>query len=105
MAAPHPRNAAADLVPDTALDPLAIERAYENGFKAAQSSSAGPATGGFTPTASGFAPARLAPPPAYSPELEKRGGEALYRAEKLPQTSTVKPEYENSGRWIARPGT
>ena len=54
---------------------------------------------------SGVAPARLAPAPAYAPELEKRGGEALYRAEKLPQTSTVRPEYENSGRWIARPGT
>ena len=102
MAAPHPRNAAADSVPDAALDPLAIERAYETGFKAAQSTTA---PGTFTPTASGFAPARAAPPPAYAPELEKRGGEALYRAEKLPQTSTVRPEYENSGRWIARPGT
>ena len=103
MAGPHPHNAAADSVPDIALDPLAIERAYETGFKAAQSTSAAPGT--FTPAASGFAPARPAPPPAYAPDLEKRGGEALYRAEKLPQTSTVKPEYENSGRWIARPGT
>ena len=105
MAAPHPRNAAVDLVPDTALDPLAIERAYESGLKSAQTSSASSATGGFTPANSAFAPARLAPPPAYAPDLEKRGGEALYRAEKLPQTSTVKPEYENSGRWIVRPGT
>jgi hypothetical protein len=105
MAAPHPRSAAADKLPDAALDPLALERAYETGLKSAQSSSANPAAGGFTPAASSFAPARLAPPPAYAPELEKRGGEALYRAEKLPQTSTVKPEYENSGRWIARPGT
>ena len=103
MAAPHPRNAAADAVPDAALDPLALERAYETGFKSAQS--VGPTASAFTPTANGVASARLAPPPAYAPELEKRGGEALYRAEKLPQTSTVKPEYENSGRWIARPGT
>ncbi|MEO6715798.1 MAG: cell wall hydrolase [Novosphingobium sp.] len=103
IAAPHPHNAAADAMPDAALDPLAIERAYETGFKAAQS--AGPAIGTFAPAASGYAPVRLAPPPAYAPELQKRGGEALYRAEKLPGTSTVKPEYENSGRWIARPGT
>ena len=103
MAAPHPRNAAADSKPDLALDPLAIERAYETGLKAAQTTNT--TVSAFTPTTSGVAPARLAPPPAYSPELEKRGGEALYRAEKLPQTSTVRPEYENSGRWIARPGT
>jgi hypothetical protein len=108
LARPHPRNALADIVPDAALDPIALERAYESGFKVAGSASApspGLVGGTFTPAASGFAPAHLAPPPAYAQELEKRGGEALFRAEKLPQTSTIKPEYENSGRWIGRPGT
>ena len=53
--------------------------------------------------AAGFAPAKPAPPPAYSPELQQRGGEALYRGDKLPQATGIRPEFENSGRWIARP--
>jgi hypothetical protein len=107
MAGPHPRNILADIVPDAALDPLALERAYESSFKAAGSANAptsGPVGSALTPAGNGFATARLAPPPTYATELEKRGGEALFRAEKLPQTSTIKPEYENSGRWIGRPG-
>ena len=99
IAAPHPHNAAADAVPDTALDPLAIERAYDAGTKAAQVGA--PASAGFQPAAA----ARLSPPPAYTADQQQRGGEALYRAEKLPQGSGIRPEYEDSGRWIARPGT
>jgi spore germination cell wall hydrolase CwlJ-like protein len=58
IAAPHARSAAADAKPDPALDPLAIERAYEQGFKTAQAT--------LVPTASGLAPARPAAPPIYS---------------------------------------
>ncbi len=112
MAAPHQRSAVPDAAAELALDPLALERAYEAGFKSAPSSatsssmiSANLAPGGVTPATGGFAPSRPAPPPAYAPELQQRGGEALYRAEKLPERSTVLPEYANSGRWIARPGT
>ena len=110
IAAPHRASAVPDAAAELALDPLALERAYEAGFKSAQAvNSATPASVSFgqgtaPPAASGFAPSRPAPPPAYAPELEQRGGEALYRADKLPGTSTVRPEYENSGRWIARPG-
>lgn len=104
MAAPHPRSASVPAAADPALDPLAIERAYEAGFKSAQAASLAPA--GVTPTLQGLAPARsVAPPPVYSAEQERRGGDAMFRGGNLPQGSAIKPEYQESGRWIARPGT
>jgi hypothetical protein len=99
IAAPHPRSAAADARPDPVLDPLAVERAFEQGLKSAQSA-------GVVPTATGLAPARAAAaPPAYSAEQMQRGGDAQFRAGNLPQGSGVRPEYEQSGTWIGRPGT
>ena len=98
LPAPHARNAAADARPDSAMDPLALQRAYETGLKAAQ-------TGALTPTTSGLAPMRAAPPPVYTAEQQSRGGEAQYRGEKLPQATGIRPEYENSGRWISQPGS
>jgi Cell Wall Hydrolase len=98
VAAPHPRNAAADLAADTLLDPLVLEQAFEAGLKSAQ------------PVADvrGSAPInadRVARPlPSYTPELLERGGELLYKAEKLPQSGGIRPEFENSGRWISQPG-
>ncbi len=106
IAAPHARNAAADNAPELTLDPLAIQRAYDEGLKAAQPGAL-PGLGGVaavTPVAAGLAPVKAAPPPSYAPELEQRGGEALYRGDKLPQATGIRPEFENSGRWIAKPG-
>jgi hypothetical protein len=37
--------------------------------------------------------------------VQNRGGEALYRGDRLPQDNGVRPEYQNSGRWIGQPGT
>lgn len=99
LPAPHPRSAAADRQPDPSLDPLAVQQAYEAGLKAAQGGALTPAAGG------GFAPARAAPAPAYSAEVQSRGGDAIYRGEKLPENNQVRPEYQNSGRWISQPGT
>jgi hypothetical protein len=99
VAAPHARNAAADRIPETALDPLALQRAYEAGLKSAQSGALTPAAGG------GLVSARPAPAPSYASEVQNRGGEALYRGDKLPQDNGIKPEYQNSGRWISQPGT
>ena len=100
MAVPHQRSAQADARPDPALDPLEMARAYEAGVRAAQ-----PAD--FT-NASALSPHRagsaLGPAPAYARDLQQRGGDALYRGENLPQTTGVKEEYQNSGRWIAQPG-
>ena len=101
VAAPHPRNAAADKLPDITLDPLALQRAYEAGLKTAQTEASGalPKLGTV-----GLSPARLAPAPAYTSEQQQRGGEALYRGRNLPEATEILPEFQNSGRWIARPG-
>ena len=96
LPAPHPRSMAADRQPDPALDPLAVQKAFEAGLKAAQA-------GGATTAASSST--RPGPAPAYSAEIEGRGGDAIYRGEKLPDSTQVRPEYQNSGRWISQPGT
>lgn len=94
LAAPHLRDARADSRPDP-VDPLAIERAYAEGLKQAQAA--------VVPTATGLAPARAAPAPTYSTEQIQRGGDALYRGQNLPQATGIRPEYQNSGQWIAQP--
>lgn len=91
VAAPHARraNAAAAEAP---LDPLAIQRA-------------------FAASSAGQMPVPAAPPtrdsvaPVYGPDLSRRGGDALYRGEKLPESGAVRPEYRQSGQWIAQPGS
>ncbi len=99
-AAPHARNAAADKLPDPVLDPLALQRAYDAGLASAQAGS--PAEVGDV----GSAPVRLAPPPVYAPAVQSRGGDAQYRGDKLPGgQGSVRPEYQDSGRWIGQPGT
>lgn len=101
LAAPHARNPAADREPDAALDPLAIQRAYDEGLKRAQA-------GGLVQPGDVGAPlgtARALPAPRYSQDVQNRGGEALYRGDALPTApQDVRPEYRDSGRWIAQPG-
>ena len=91
--AASPQRGAAAILSDAALDPVAIERAFAQGLKAAPSSPAVPEAG------------RASPAPAYAPALEARGGDALYTARALPGANAVRPEYANSGKWIVRPGT
>jgi hypothetical protein len=98
IAAPHRRSAAADAAPDPVLDPAAVQRAWEAGLKTAQG-------GAVAPTQAGLAPVRTAPAPAYSAELQSRGGEALYSGDRLPQATGIRPEFERSGQWITQPGT
>ncbi|MCB2075344.1 MAG: cell wall hydrolase [Novosphingobium sp.] len=88
-AAPNPR-AASPAVAEAQTDPVVLQRSFEQTQPIA--ASATPAT---------HSPAR---PPVYTPELEKRGGDSLYRGDKLPKATGIRPEYENSGRWIADPG-
>ncbi len=97
LAVPHARNPAADKAPDPVLDPLALQKAYDSGFQSAAQAAPGAGQPG------GAEPARFAPAPRYAPEVEQRGGDKQYAGEKLPG-STVRPEYENSGQWIGRPG-
>ena len=83
-AAPLPRRPGAPAAAELAADPLAIERAYAQGFQAAVA----------TPVRAG---------PAYVPEVAARGGDRVYAANALPAAGTVRPEYARSGQWIAQP--
>ena len=110
IAAPHTRLAGAAPTNDVANDPIALARAYEQGRLAAlkQSSAVVQDAGG----AASFGQSRQTAGPQYAPEVQNRGGDALYRAGNLPGspaapvagTDTALPEYRNSGRWIAQPG-
>jgi hypothetical protein len=70
-----------------ALDPAALARAYEQALAEARTA------------------ARLGanPAPAYAAEISARGGESLYAGENLPGSGSVRPEFANSGKWIAQP--
>jgi len=104
IAAPHARSDAATAdSPASAIDPLAVQAAYESGLKAAQEANPGPAAG--APSLTGTPPVHHAAPPSYAEDVRQRGGDALYKGEKLPDATGIKPEFQNSGRWIARPGT
>jgi hypothetical protein len=83
----HAQRAAEPALAEATVDPLAVQRAFDTGAK-------------DTPAAVPAAPA-----PSYTPELQQRGGDALYRADGLPGATGIQPEYANSGRWIAQPGT
>ena len=96
LPAPHPRSAIPAAPDDPALDPVKLQQAYEAGLKTAQA---------LAPSAGGLAPVRPAPAPRYASDVQARGGEALYRGEKLPEATGIRPEYANSGRWIDKPGT
>ena len=99
VAAPHARSAAADKLPDPVLDPLALQRAYDAGLASVQAGA--PARVGDV----GTAPVRPAPAPVYAPDVQSRGGDAQYRGDKLPGgQGSVRPEYQDSGRWIRQPG-
>ena len=95
---PHPRSYAISAHPDVAADPLALQRAFAAGRMAAVTE---PAPALYT-----RAPAGL-PPPAYTSEVLRHGGDAAYRASNLPGSRTdgpnVNPEYQNSGRWLGDP--
>jgi hypothetical protein len=79
-----------------ALDPLAIQKAYDEGLQRARAQGLKPDPGGLPPSA---APAAA---PVYTSELKDRGGDTLYQGA-LPAANGVREEYRNSGRWIASP--
>lgn len=90
-AAPLPRSLA-PAPADAALDPVAIERAYAQGFHTA-------ATSG--PMGTSVAPAAA---PAYSADVAARGGDRVFAGSALPTSSGVREEWARSGQWIAQPG-
>jgi spore germination cell wall hydrolase CwlJ-like protein len=98
---PNARGSAPAVAEPPAADPVAIQRAYESGLKAAQSNAN--LANASMPATGSLAPGRAAPPPVYSAELQSRGGDALYRGDHLPGATGILPEYQQSGRWIAQP--
>jgi hypothetical protein len=80
-----------------ALDPLAIQKAYDEGLQRARAQGLVANPGGLAPNA----PA--APAPVYTSELKDRGGDTLYQGHALPGANDVREEYRNSGQWIASP--
>lgn len=96
VAAPHRRDESATAAAAAAaLDPLAVQRAFGLATPVKET----------LPAAQAAPQAEQTPGPAYSSQVEQRGGEALYRAQNLPAAQGIKAEYANSGRWIAKPGT
>jgi hypothetical protein len=84
IAAPHPSS----LGDDIPLDPVAVARAYE----------------ATQPTDAALVPARaVTPAPVYSANIVANGGDTQFTGDRLPASGSVKPEYAQSGQWIARP--
>jgi hypothetical protein len=83
-AQPHPRAVAP--APDSDPDPLTLAR----DFAATQPNTTAPAA---TPTHA----------PVYSAEIEARGGDALFRADNLPQGGALAPALRRSGQWLQQP--
>lgn len=100
MAVPHARNLAADKASDPMLDPLALQKSYDAGLQRATQASPGLNQPGDT----GQAPARPAPAPRYAPDVQKRGGDQQSSGEQISGSHGIKPEFENSGKWIRQPG-
>lgn len=91
LAAPRPRDlSAAAAMADAALDPVALQRAF---------------SAPVTPAPAESPPAPAAASPRYAEDVRARGGDNLYRAQGLPEAQGIRPEYANSGKWIATPGT
>ncbi len=88
MAAPHVRSAADDFA--ATADPIELERAYEAGRRKAE-------------VAAQAAVTAPVPAPAYSAEVRARGGDAIFKADRLPESGGIKAEYANAGKWIAQP--
>ena len=80
-----------------ALDPLAIQKAYDEGLQRARAQGLVANPGGLAPDAA------AAPAPVYTSELKDRGGDMLYQGKALPEANGIRDEYRNSGQWIAAP--
>ncbi|VWX51388.1 cell wall hydrolase [Novosphingobium sp. 9U] len=98
LPAPHRHDdSSVAVAASAALDPLAIQKAYDEGLQRARAAGLVANPGGLTATAAS------APPPAYTSELKERGGDGLYQGSNLPEGTGVKDEYRNSGQWIQSP--
>ena len=82
-AAVHSRAA---LTEPAETDPLALARAYETALEQAAQ-----------------AARQATPAPAYTAEIEARGGDALFRSTTASGAGEVREEYARSGQWLRQP--
>lgn len=82
-----------------AADPVELAREFvtENIGSAAGNQALPSSSSAMAPAVS-----RQSLSPAYSEAVRQRGGDALYVGD-LPAESQIKPQYANSGQWIAKP--
>jgi len=100
---PLPARHARSTVDEAAgADPVQLARAFEQTY-AAQVQGSGPMQGTVQAAYRPAAPANSLPKPAYSAEIQQRGGDAIFTGERLPGAGDVKPEYARSGQWIGQP--
>ena len=95
--------------PDTSpvLDPVQLQKRYEQDFAAGRLKAEAEARMAVTPYA-GITPQSQRTSanysaPDYSVTARKNGGEANYGGENLPQATNVRPEYQQSGSWKKLP--
>ena len=102
-----------------ALDPIQLQKKYENEYaaarlkaekeaieKARRSASVAPkpapsAYAAITPTRQRAAPTYSTPD--YSAAAKSKGGDSAYAGERLPDATNIKPAFQNSGTWKKRP--
>ena len=116
--APKPRryDLAKGGTPPASLDPIALEKAYEEGRRkaeaeAAQSEKAAALAADTARRHDRAAPAidvnspRSYQAPNYSAEAKAKGGEKAFAGQNLPEVGRIKPEFRNSGTWKKKPGS
>ncbi|GAB5486853.1 MAG: hypothetical protein Pars2KO_04230 [Parasphingorhabdus sp.] len=98
------------------LDPIAMERAYEEGrrkaqMEAAKSEKAAAIAADNARRHDIAAPGiniskpRSYQTPDYSKEAKAKGGDKAFAGQRLPNVSQVKSEYRNAGTWKKKPGS
>jgi spore germination cell wall hydrolase CwlJ-like protein len=111
---PGPKPRAWNAAPAPSLDPIELQKQYEREYAAArlkaEQEARAAAASAITPDAaySAIVPSRQRPAPIYSaPDYSKeakvKGGDQNFVGSKLPGTTNIKPEYQNSGTWKAQP--
>lgn len=115
LPAPKPRKyAAAKSSPS--LDPIALERAYEEGRRKAQAEAAKSekavavaadnARRHDLPLAStSVTKPRSYQTPDYSKEAKAKGGDSAFAGQRLPEIGQIKSKYRNAGTWKKKPGS
>jgi hypothetical protein len=114
---PKPRryDVASSNSPASALDPIALENAYEAGRRKAEAEAAQSEKMAALAADNARRHDRPAPAldvnaprsyqaPNYSAQARATGGDQAYAGQKLPDVSQIKAEFRNSGSWKKKPG-